>query len=253
MAKRIISEAYTFNPTTRQVFILGKWVRRETLMLITDITQNTVIYNFSDPTLGYTAYDLRVTPSSQAVVTGYISGTTLTVSSTQSGTLVQGHAISGPGISNGTIITGVTTAGTVYTVNISQTVGSSSVPVTISSVNSGQELTAITLSYNTTTFSSTDALAILVEETNETINASEQLMDPVGKFRTSSPQALIDTDFEYGTQPTKWESIWLQGQRPSAFYDATTLIPGITNMSASGNTVTAYTTPHHLLVQFNLR
>jgi hypothetical protein len=31
--------------------------------------------------------------------------------------------------------------------------------------------------------------------------------DPVGKMRVSQPQSLIDTDFEYGQQPTKWESI----------------------------------------------
>ena len=42
--------------------------------------------------------------------------------------------------------------------------------------------------------------------------------DPVGKFRTSTPQALIDTDFEYGTQPTKWESISLQQNRQSVYY-----------------------------------
>ena len=42
--------------------------------------------------------------------------------------------------------------------------------------------------------------------------------DPVGKMRVSTPQALIDTDFEYGQQPTKWESIALQNNRPSAYY-----------------------------------
>lgn len=42
--------------------------------------------------------------------------------------------------------------------------------------------------------------------------------DPVGKMRISSPQALIDTDFEYGQQPTKWESISLQNSRQSLYY-----------------------------------
>ena len=42
--------------------------------------------------------------------------------------------------------------------------------------------------------------------------------DPVGKMRISSPQALIDTDFEYGQQPTKWESIALQNNRQSVYY-----------------------------------
>jgi hypothetical protein len=42
--------------------------------------------------------------------------------------------------------------------------------------------------------------------------------DPVGKMRVSQPQSLIDTDFEYGTQPTKWESISIQNNRQSAYY-----------------------------------
>lgn len=42
--------------------------------------------------------------------------------------------------------------------------------------------------------------------------------DPVDKLRISSPQALIDTDFEYGTQPTKWETIALQQNRQSVYY-----------------------------------
>ena len=42
--------------------------------------------------------------------------------------------------------------------------------------------------------------------------------DPVDKLRVSQPQALIDTDFEYGTQPTKWESINLQNNRQGAYY-----------------------------------
>jgi hypothetical protein len=43
-------------------------------------------------------------------------------------------------------------------------------------------------------------------------------IDPVGKIRVSQPQALIDTDFEYGQQPTKWESIGLQQNRASCYY-----------------------------------
>jgi hypothetical protein len=42
--------------------------------------------------------------------------------------------------------------------------------------------------------------------------------DPVDKLRVSQPQALIDTDFEYGPQPTKWESINMQNNRQGAYY-----------------------------------
>lgn len=41
--------------------------------------------------------------------------------------------------------------------------------------------------------------------------------DAVQKMRVSTPQSLIDTDFEYGTQPTKWESISLQNNRQSCY------------------------------------
>jgi hypothetical protein len=44
--------------------------------------------------------------------------------------------------------------------------------------------------------------------------------DAVGKMRVSTPQSLIDTDFEYGTQATKWESISLQNNRQSCYYQS---------------------------------
>lgn len=55
--------------------------------------------------------------------------------------------------------------------------------------------------------------------------------DPVEKMRMSTPQSLIDTDFEYGTQPTKWETISLQQSRPSVYY-----------IAQSPRTITAVTT-----------
>jgi hypothetical protein len=49
---------------------------------------------------------------------------------------------------------------------------------------------------------------------------SQEFTDPVGKFRVSQPVALIDTDFEYGTQSTKWESLSMTNNRPFAFSSA---------------------------------
>ena len=49
--------------------------------------------------------------------------------------------------------------------------------------------------------------------------------DPVDKLRVSSPQSLIDTDFEYGQQPSKWEQLALQNNRPSLYYIATATLP----------------------------
>lgn len=61
--------------------------------------------------------------------------------------------------------------------------------------------------------------------------------DPVGKMRISSPQALIDTDFEYGQQPTKWESIALQNNRQSVYYISQQPLV-VTSITGSGTTVT---------------
>jgi hypothetical protein len=106
---------------------------------------------------------------------------------------------------------------------------------TVDSVT-GQETTTIIVAYNTTAMSASDKLSVLVEETYSEILPAEQLRDPVDKLRVSTPQSLIDTDFEYGMQPTKWETISLLNNRPSAFYDPTA---GISNTSATGSFVGA--------------
>ena len=162
--KHVIIEQYAFTPSTKTVVVTGKNIRPEQLLLITNVTRGTVIYNFSDPSL-------------TATITNSISTT------------------------------------------------------------SGLETTTIVLAYNTASHSSTDKLAIMIEETYTEITPNETLQDPVGKMRVSTPQSLIDTDFEYGTQPTKWESISLLNNRPGAFYDVTSPTT-ITNITSSTTTVT---------------
>jgi hypothetical protein len=73
------------------------------------------------------------------------------------------------------------------------------------------------------------------------ITPGETLQDPVGKLRVSNPQALIDTDFEYSTQSTKWESLNLLNNRPSAFYDVTAPLV-ITAVAGAGTRVVTVTT-----------
>ena len=50
------------------------------------------------------------------------------------------------------------------------------------------------------------------------VSSAPSTLDAVQKLRTSQPQSLIDTDFEYGTQPTKWETVGLQNNRPGPYY-----------------------------------
>lgn len=74
------------------------------------------------------------------------------------------------------------------------------------------------------------------------IRPAETYRDPVDKMRVSMGQSLIDTDFEYGIQPTKWESLTLLNNRATAFYDVTQVVPGTiggTNVTVSAIGATA--------------
>jgi hypothetical protein len=86
--------------------------------------------------------------------------------------------------------------------------------------SSATDQTSIVLTYNCSAMAATDPLQIYTEEDAVTMTASEVLQDPVNKFRTSQPQALIDTDFEYGPQISKWENIATINNRPFAFPSA---------------------------------
>ena len=171
MAKHVILESYTFTPSTKTVVVTGKNIRKEQLLLITNVTAGTVIYNFSDPSL-------------QGTVTNAID------------------------------------------------------------TNTGQETTTVIVSYATGSMSASDKISILVEETYTEIIPSEVMRDPVDKLRVSTPQSLIDTDFEYGQQPTKWESISLQNSRQSCYYipQQPLTVTGITGAGTTTLTISHWAT-----------
>jgi hypothetical protein len=77
--------------------------------------------------------------------------------------------------------------------------------------------TTIVLNYNTTSMLSTDKLQIMVDEYEERWLPAEAMFDPANKLRVSNPQALIDTDFEYGLQPTKWEFYMSQNHQNTVY------------------------------------
>jgi hypothetical protein len=72
-------------------------------------------------------------------------------------------------------------------------------------------ITTLTLQTNTSSMSASHQLQIYVDE---------YYQDPVEKMRVSTPQALMDTDFEYSLQATKWESVQLQNNISSIFQRA---------------------------------
>lgn len=64
------------------------------------------------------------------------------------------------------------------------------------------------------------------------ISFPKEFIDPVTKLRVSEPENLIDTDFEYGLQPTKWETLELINNTPSFFSKSgDTTIPNIESIN----------------------
>ena len=143
MARKVLLETgYTFTPATRTI-VIPRSFPQERLVLITNVTKNKVIFNFSDPSLTMTSF------------------------------------------ANGV---------DVY----------------------GSDIATVALNYNTTAMSSTDKLQIVIDEYAEAFTPAETQLDPTNKLRVTTPQALIDTDFEYGTQQTKWENLGMIDNRPFA-------------------------------------
>ena len=88
-----------------------------------------------------------------------------------------------------------------------------------------------------------DKLQIIIDDAYTEITPAETQLDSINKLRVSMPQALIDTDFEYGPQITKWENLALTNMRPFAFITASS-VPFVTNMTTALNSrsVTVVTT-----------
>ena len=109
-----------------------------------------------------------------------------------------------------------------------------------------QPTCTIVLNYNTAAHSSSDKISILVEETSETMKPQEVMVDPVNKLRTSTAQSLIDTDFEYSPQNTKWETINMINNRPFGYINVFSPI-NISDIIATSNsrTVSINTTGAH--------
>jgi hypothetical protein len=160
--KAILETGYTFTPSTNTI-VIPRVIPRERLILITNVTTNTVIYNFSDSNLKANTYTV--------------------------------------------------------------------------STSGGTNTTTVVLNYSTASMSSTDKLQIIVDEYDEKFTPSEAYVDPVNKFRVSTPQALIDTDFEYGSQITKWENLAMINNRPFA-YPSSVGVTGIGTISLPTNSRT---------------
>jgi len=127
-----------------RVEVLGK-IELEDLLLISNVTDNVVIYNFAEPTKGATV------------------------------TFTEGNSDAYPNAL---------------------------------SVNNG--VTVIKFKYDTSSMSSTDSIQVFLENTELKVRPYDFGTDAIERMRVAQPQAMLDADFEYGLQPTKWQAIGTQ-------------------------------------------
>ena len=84
--------------------------------------------------------------------------------------------------------------------------------------------TTLTLDKNCSAMADSDKLQIFYEVDGNLIQQVESYTDPVSKLRVSNPQNLIDTDFEYGLQSSKWETIELVKNIRHSFQEMVILV-----------------------------
>ena len=90
-----------------------------------------------------------------------------------------------------------------------------------SSLDASDGLTTINLAVDTSTggtgMQSTDSIQILYERPEQMVRMPEAGTDAWERTRTSNPQSMLDADFEYGLQPTKWLTYDLIRGYPSVY------------------------------------
>jgi hypothetical protein len=193
MSKKLVT-SYTFAPGASNagtVVIPGN-IRLEQLLIITNTTQNSIIYNFADS--AYAGTSVQFTP---------------------------GDSVSIP--------------------YLSQREGG---------------YTTITLGASTVGQQSTDALQIFYEDSENGVTVRPWFFgtDAIERIRVSTPQSMIDADFEYGLQPTKWAGYGLMRGYPSVYefpgvdLTATAITTDFTTTSASNSLITITTSTAHGIV-----
>jgi hypothetical protein len=79
-------------------------------------------------------------------------------------------------------------------------------------------VTTLNLDADTSAMNANDKLAIYIEVEALETKPWAFGMDAIGRGRVSNPEALIDADFEYGLQNTKWQNVSTVNNIP-AFYE----------------------------------
>ncbi len=92
-----------------------------------------------------------------------------------------------------------------------------------------------TLEYDTTAMNDSDELSIYIDDERHGLKVRPYDFgtDAIERIRVSNPTSLIDADFEYGLQDTKWQGLGLNRNIPS-FYELPSLPLTVTDITSDG-------------------
>jgi hypothetical protein len=81
----------------------------------------------------------------------------------------------------------------------------------------GDYVSEIKFYYDTSSMDSTDGLQIFVEDKELRVRPYDFGTDAIERHRVAFPLSMLDADFEYGLQPTKWQAIGTLRGYPSIY------------------------------------
>jgi hypothetical protein len=100
------------------------------------------------------------------------------------------------------------------------------------------KITTITFDVDTGYHMVTDQIQVFVEGKEQAVRLNPIATDAMERMKVGIPQSMLDADFEYGLQPTKWQALALMRNYPSIYE-----IPGsdlaVTNVVTDASTGTA--------------
>jgi hypothetical protein len=80
-----------------------------------------------------------------------------------------------------------------------------------------EQVTTITFNIDTAGMMVTDNIQIFVEGKEQAVRLNSIGTDAMERMKVGIPQSMLDADFEYGLQPTKWQTISMMRNYPSVY------------------------------------
>ena len=79
------------------------------------------------------------------------------------------------------------------------------------------KITTVTFDIDTSGMMITDSIQIFVEGKEQIVRMNSIATDAMERQKVGIPQSMLDADFEYGLQPTKWQAIAMMRNYPSIY------------------------------------